>query len=254
MRLRVHELASACDVTVDTVRYYQSRGLLPQPDREGRLAFYGPEHVERIHDIRRMQAEGLSLAVIRRVLEGDIGKSGRDLATAVAQASKSAGDEDFLTLDELAARSGVPSALLEAIEREGVWIGRLVDGDVRYTAADVDLVKVGLRMLEAGLPLSDLLDLARHHDDAMRMIASRAVAMFDEFVRLPIKAAASDENEAAEKLVAAFRDLLPAVTTMVTHHFRRVLLATAEQHIEQVGDAAEVRATRAESRRRLEVS
>ena len=34
MRYRVEQLAAACDVSVDTIRYYQSRGLLPGPERE----------------------------------------------------------------------------------------------------------------------------------------------------------------------------------------------------------------------------
>jgi hypothetical protein len=34
-------------------------------------------------------------------------------------------------------------------------------------------------------------------------------------------------------MVEAFRELLPAVTTLVSHHFRRVLLETAEDHIEE---------------------
>jgi hypothetical protein len=34
-------------------------------------------------------------------------------------------------------------------------------------------------------------------------------------------------------MVAAFRELLPAVTTLVSHHFRRVLLETAEAQIEE---------------------
>ena len=52
MRYRVEQLAAACDVSVDTVRYYQSRGLLQAPEREGRLAWYGPEHAERIASIK----------------------------------------------------------------------------------------------------------------------------------------------------------------------------------------------------------
>ena len=33
-------------------------------------------------------------------------------------------------------------------------------------------------------------------------------------------------------MVEAFRELLPAVTALVSHHFRRVLLETAEERIE----------------------
>jgi len=62
VRYRVEQLASSCDVSVDTVRYYQARGLLPQPEREGRVAWYGTEHAERIRRIRDLQGRGLTLA------------------------------------------------------------------------------------------------------------------------------------------------------------------------------------------------
>ena len=40
MEYRVEELAASAGVRVDTVRFYQGRGLLPAPRREGRVAFY----------------------------------------------------------------------------------------------------------------------------------------------------------------------------------------------------------------------
>ena len=42
------------------------------------------------------------------------------------------------------------------------------------------------------------------------------------------------EEEAAPKSVAAFRELLPAVERLVSSHFRRVLLETAEGRLEGV--------------------
>jgi hypothetical protein len=67
----------------------------------------------------------------------------------------------------------------------------------------------------------------------MRGLAERAVDLFDEHVRKPIRDTAGDDERAAEQMVEAFRELLPAVTTLVSHHFRRVLLETAEDHIEE---------------------
>ena len=58
-RLRVEELAERADVSVDTIRFYQKRQLLPPPAREGRVAWYGPEHVERLARIRELRADGL---------------------------------------------------------------------------------------------------------------------------------------------------------------------------------------------------
>ncbi|NNC43770.1 MAG: MerR family transcriptional regulator, partial [Acidimicrobiia bacterium] len=41
---RVEELATATGLAVDTIRYYQSRGLLDPPTREGRTAVYNETH------------------------------------------------------------------------------------------------------------------------------------------------------------------------------------------------------------------
>ena len=234
MRYRVEQLAAACDVSVDTVRYYQSRGLLPQPEREGRLAWYGDEHEARIREIRTLQAKGLTLAAIRRVVTGELGPADADLAAAVAAARGESGDEtELLDLDAFAARSGVPSSLIQAVEREGIRLGRPVDGETRYTTGDIELVRTALRLLEFGLPLPDLLGLARDADAAMRGLAERAVELFDEHVRKPIRDTAGDDGVAASQMVEAFGQLLPAVTQLISHHFRRVLLETAEEHIEE---------------------
>jgi hypothetical protein len=80
-------------------------------------------------------------------------------------------------------------------------------------------------------------------------LAQRAVELFDDHVRKPIRDTAASDEEAAARLVEAFRTLLPAVTDLVANHFRRVLLRVAEDHIERVGESAEVEATRAESQR-----
>jgi DNA-binding transcriptional MerR regulator len=232
VRYRVEHLAAACDVSVDTVRYYQSRGLLPQPDREGRVAWYSDEHVARIARIRELQRQGLTLAAIGRVVRGELGAADTDLATAVA-AARGEDANTSLTLEGFAATSGVPASLIQAVEREGIRIGRPgPDGDMRYTAADIDVVRTALRLLEFGLPLGDLLGLARDADTAMRTLADRAVDLFDEHVRKPIRDTAGDDVAAAEQMVEAFRELLPAVTTLVSHHFRRVLLEAAEERIE----------------------
>ena len=234
MRYRVEQLAATCDVSVDTVRYYQSRGLLPPPEREGRVAWYGDEHEVRIREIRMLQAKGLTLAAIRRVVTGELGPAEADLAAAVAAARGESGEEpEPLDLDAFAARSGVPASLIQAVEREGIRLGRTVDGQERYTAGDIELVRTALRLLEFGLPLQDLLGLARDADAAMRGLAERAVELFDEHVRKPIRDTAGDDDVAAAQMVEAFGELLPAVTQLVSHHFRRVLLETAEDHIEE---------------------
>lgn len=249
-RLRVEELAEQADVSVDTIRFYQKRQLLVPPVREGRVAWYGAEHLERLARIHDLQAQGLTLALIGRVLSGDLDATDAPLAAAVADAEA---PEEFLSLAELAERSGVPAALLEAVAREGLLVARAHDGGERYTASDVVVVQAGLKLLESGFPLSDLLALARVHNETTHDIAEQAVALFDRYVRVPLRTSDRSDEEKAQQLVDAFRTLLPAVTALVEHHFRRVLLAVAREHLESVGEEHELAAASAEAARRLEV-
>jgi DNA-binding transcriptional MerR regulator len=232
VRYRVEQLANACDVSVDTIRYYQSRGLVPPPEREGRVAWYDEAHAERIHQVRALQRKGLTLAAIARVLGSGKEAPDADLALAVAVARSESLDTELLSLEEFAARSGVPASLIQAVEREGIELGRSVDGEVHYTAADIEIVRGALRLLEYGLPVSDLLALARDTNEAMIGLAGRAVELFDRHVRKPIIDTAGSSEVAAQQLVEAFDVLLPAVTNLVANHFRRVLLAEAEGRLE----------------------
>jgi len=68
--MKIGELGDRCGVTAKTVRYYESIGLLDEPDRtESGYRDYGNDAVERLQFIRDAQAVGLSLAEIASVLE-----------------------------------------------------------------------------------------------------------------------------------------------------------------------------------------
>ena len=68
--MSIGELARAAGVSIKTVRYYESIGLLPEPRRTpAGHRVYSAEMVDRIGFIRRAQSSGLSLAEIGSVLE-----------------------------------------------------------------------------------------------------------------------------------------------------------------------------------------
>lgn len=141
-------------------------------------------------------------------------------------------------LDGLAAEVGATRALLEAVERAGLLLPHHVDDDGtrRYSAADAESVRAGLVLLEAGLPLGELLDLARRTDQAVGDIAEPAVEAFLRFVRDPVRGTAGSDDEAAERLVTAYHRMLPATERLVAHHLRRRLLATATARVaEELG-------------------
>jgi len=253
VRYRVDDLAGRTRVSVDTIRFYQTQGLLPPPVREGRAAWYSQGHLDRIRRIRDLKNKGFTLGSIRRLLDAELDPADEALVEAVAGEIGSE-KEEFLSLEELAERVGVSPALVQAIARERLLVPRTVNGEDVYTSADVAAASAGLALLEAGLPLSDLLELAHEYDESARLIAERAVEMFDRFVREPIRGSTEDDEEAAERLVASFRKMLPATVALVAHHFRRVLISTAQTRIEQIGEPSEIDAVHSEAAKNLEPS
>jgi DNA-binding transcriptional MerR regulator len=67
--INLTELAAQSGVPERTIRYYIARGIVPGPVRGGRGAEYTKEHLAGIHEVRRMQARGLTLAEIEHRLQ-----------------------------------------------------------------------------------------------------------------------------------------------------------------------------------------
>lgn len=66
--LTVDELATRTGLTVRTVRFYASEGLLPAPLRRGRVAYYDERHRLRLDLVRTLQEHGYTLSAVARVL------------------------------------------------------------------------------------------------------------------------------------------------------------------------------------------
>jgi MerR family transcriptional regulator, mercuric resistance operon regulatory protein len=67
--LTIGRLAREADVHVETIRYYQRRGLLAEPKRPaGGIRRYGNEAVARLGFIRRAQELGFSLEEVKTLL------------------------------------------------------------------------------------------------------------------------------------------------------------------------------------------
>lgn len=68
--MRIGELASAAGVGVETIRYYERRGLLAPPARTAaRYRAYGDEDLVRVRFIRRAKGLGFGLEEIAELLE-----------------------------------------------------------------------------------------------------------------------------------------------------------------------------------------
>jgi len=71
--MTIAKLARAAEVGVETVRYYQRRGLLPVPRAAGNSSFrhYDQAHLQTLRFIRRAQAAGFTLEGIKELLALD---------------------------------------------------------------------------------------------------------------------------------------------------------------------------------------
>ena len=69
--LTIGKLAAAGGVGVETIRFYQRKGLLEQPTRESGIRRYGSEDLRRLRFIRQAQAAGFTLQEIKELLELD---------------------------------------------------------------------------------------------------------------------------------------------------------------------------------------
>lgn len=86
--LTIGKLAAAGEVGVETIRFYQRRGLLQTPTRDEGVRRYGVEDVRRLRFIRQAQSAGFTLEEIRELLALDAGEDrarARELARARIQ-------------------------------------------------------------------------------------------------------------------------------------------------------------------------
>ena len=83
--LTIGRLAAAGGVGVETIRYYQRKGLLEQPTRETGIRRYGSGDLRRLRFIKQAQTAGFTLQEIKELLDLDAGED-RSRARALANA------------------------------------------------------------------------------------------------------------------------------------------------------------------------
>lgn len=69
--LTIAKLAAAGGVGVETIRFYQRKGLLRTPMREAGIRRYGSEDVRRLRFIKQAQAAAFTLEEIKELLDLD---------------------------------------------------------------------------------------------------------------------------------------------------------------------------------------
>jgi MerR family mercuric resistance operon transcriptional regulator len=67
--MTIGKLAEACDVTVETVRFYERKRILKQPKKQGAFRYYPDEYIARIRFIKRSQELGFTLKETKELLD-----------------------------------------------------------------------------------------------------------------------------------------------------------------------------------------
>ncbi|MGW2318463.1 MerR family transcriptional regulator [Streptomyces sp. NPDC001680] len=162
--LTIDELAARTGVTVRTVRFYGSKGLLPPPEiGPRRVGRYGPGHVARLALIEELQQQGMTLAAIERYLRQlppDL--TPHDLAIHRAVVASWAPDAvDTVSRRELERRAGRPLSGADVERLAAMNVVMATDGDDTDGGTfrvDSGLLRLGVQLLD--VPLSQEVILA----------------------------------------------------------------------------------------------
>ncbi|MFE1024036.1 MerR family transcriptional regulator [Streptomyces sp. NPDC058818] len=149
----IDELAARAGVTVRTVRFYGTRGLLPPPAiGPRRVGHYGGEHLARLALIEELQHQGMTLAAIERYLKQlppDLSPHDLALHRAVV-ASWAPETVESVTREELDRRAGRPLTYDEVDRLTAMDVvardGAVPDGDAYRV--DAGLLRLGVELLD----------------------------------------------------------------------------------------------------------
>ncbi|MDQ2631070.1 MAG: MerR family transcriptional regulator [Actinomycetota bacterium] len=195
-KMTIGELARRTGMTIRNIRAHQTRGLLPPPEVHGRTGYYNEGHVARIELTREMQAEGLNLEAIRRVLESSEGSSREmvDFARAVRAPFEDETPEIF-DADELAAEWGVEKfdpKLLSRFEELGI-LRQLPDGKIEVISPR--LQRAGTALVELGVSPQAAVETAEELRRGSERISRTFVELFVREIWEPFEKAGRPEED-----------------------------------------------------------
>ncbi|MEV4945332.1 MerR family transcriptional regulator [Streptomyces sp. NPDC053755] len=220
----VDELAARAGVTVRTVRFYGTKGLLPPPViGPRRVGHYGPEHLSRLALIEELQRQGMTLAAIERYLEQLPPElSAQDLAIHRALVASWAPESaEEITRRDLERRAGRP--LTDQDVARLAAMGVLDQGpDPEVFRLDGTLLRLGVELLDVPIAHETILASRTVLLEHARAAAQELSRLFRDEVWNPYRERASDPDHlTAMKSLSAH--MQPMVVQALVTAFQRSL-------------------------------
>ncbi len=165
---RIDDLAHRAGIAVDTIRYYQREGLLPNSDRVGRTLRYSQVHLDRLERIKALQARRFSLAAIRALLDHD----------GPVEHLLDGRDGEIYDHDSLVEAAGVSLDLARGLEKAGVLLSPEVHGRAGYDAEDLGMLEAFGDLAALGAPNEILVELADLFARGIRQLQADVAGFF----------------------------------------------------------------------------
>jgi DNA-binding transcriptional MerR regulator len=226
--LTIDQLAHEAGMTVRNVRAHNSRGLLPPPEVRGRTGYYGPQHVERLQLIRRLQGEGLKLDGIKRLLAD----SDERLLALRRAAEEPAETPQLVRVTELIERLELTGEDVDArvrLVRKAEDLGILaLRGDREVEIKSPALLAAAEEAVRSGVSLAHALDMIESVTRHSRAASREFVKLFMDDVWSPF-AEAGMPDERWDELAQSIQHVRPLAAQALLAVFRRTMDAEIEK-------------------------
>lgn len=180
--ITLDDLTQRVGMSVRTIRFYTTKGLVPPPIRRGRSGYYTADHVARLELVQELQSHGFTLAAIERYVAGiPEDASTEDIALRRTMLAPWQADRPAqFTYDELCRRADrrLGEDEIHTLRALGV-LTRESDG--RYAVAASQL-SVALRLLDLGFPADAAEAAAKVYREHGSQIAEELQELFRTMV------------------------------------------------------------------------
>lgn len=234
MDLTIDQLAQRVAMTARNIREWQTLGLVPPPEKRGRVGIYSDEHIAIINHVKNLKSQGFPLDVTRRVIDSGSGSEDSVRKMVTEALSPFANGEPVV----------MPRA--ELIKRIGAGAdSALADTDL---VSEVDAATVSIRdsetldaielLVSSGMTLSRIAETLREVDRLQHQIAQLLLGAYVADVWQPF-VESGYTSEDWEKIAENASQAKQLTVTLASRLLARALDDTVDPILLQQANEAE---------------